>query len=211
MTPDASPFALARLLELPGWCPDARLVANDQAFDAVRVAVGRMGVIYSLILEVVPEYHLIEVNLQHTWSELRAQLVASSITPGTAAGIFKAPLTDLESGWFRSEVLARTLVVYPSELPNDSIARFRFTGDANHGVEPPQNMWKEKHYREMLAELGLSDLATELRGQPVKKLHHLNIAINLAKPDQCGVTRRWVHAPSALTVNMRRADRGPLI
>jgi hypothetical protein len=37
------------------------------AFDPIRVGVGRMGIIYSIILEVVPAYDLIEVNLEHFW------------------------------------------------------------------------------------------------------------------------------------------------
>src|SRR4051794_31108622 len=110
ITPEAGIFADERVFTLPDWCEDAHIFANDDAFDTVRVGVGRMGVIYSMILEVVPAYSLIEVNLQHTWTELRPQLSTSRITAGNATGIFNAPLTDLESGWFRSEVLARTWI-----------------------------------------------------------------------------------------------------
>ena len=56
ITPQSSLFGDAGLLStLPEWCPDAQIVADDDAFNAVRVGVGRMGVIYSVILEVVED------------------------------------------------------------------------------------------------------------------------------------------------------------
>src|SRR5437763_740082 len=79
----------------------------------VCAGVGRMGVIYSIILEVVPAYGLIEVNLEHRWSEIRAQLSTSRITAGNVSGIFDTPLSDLDSGWFRSQVLDRSEKYYP--------------------------------------------------------------------------------------------------
>src|SRR6202035_4332329 len=82
ITPEVSMFATERLLHLQDWCDDARIVANDNAFDAVRVGVGRMGVIYSMILEVVQAYSLIEVSFEHKWAEIRTQLGASRVSAG---------------------------------------------------------------------------------------------------------------------------------
>ena len=56
VTPEASPFGFPPLVTmLPGWCADARFVPNNDAFNAVRVGVGRMGVVYAVVLEVVPQ------------------------------------------------------------------------------------------------------------------------------------------------------------
>ena len=168
ITPEASIFAGERISASPAWCDDALIVANNDAFDAVRVGVGRMGVIYSMVLEVVPQYGLVEVNLEHAWSEIREQLNTSRVSP--VSGMFDASLTDLESGWFRSEVLARTMIIYltPS-YPDDSTATFRYVSGPGH-AEPPENEFKERHYQEMLASLGLADFAADLRGEPPKPL-----------------------------------------
>ena len=83
VTPAAStPFGHAPLVTtLPGWCSDTRIVADNDAFNAVRVGVGRFGVVYALVLEVVPQFTLIEVNLEHRWSAIRPQLTMSQLQP----------------------------------------------------------------------------------------------------------------------------------
>jgi hypothetical protein len=203
ITPEVSVFSTEQVLKLQNWCDDARMVANDNAFDAVRVGVGRMGVIYSMILEVVPAYGLIEVNLEHRWSEIRPLLGTSRVSPGNVTGVFDTPLRDLESGWFRSEVLARTQEVF-SLFHRHSVSTFRYVGGPSRHVEPGTSPEKEKHYREMLASLGLGDLALDLRRTQARRLHHLNIAINLARPDQCWVTRRWRLQGPVRSVHLER-------
>src|SRR6266851_10519389 len=111
ITPADSPFGSPSLVTaLENWCPDTRILADDDVFNAVRVGVGRFGVVYSIVLEVVPQYTLIEVSLEHRWSEIRAELAASRITGGGVTGVFSAPFSDFDSGWFRNEVLMRTYV-----------------------------------------------------------------------------------------------------
>lgn len=56
------------------WHP--KFIADDDLLNAVKVAVGRVGVIYSVILEVVPKYFLLESNKEHQWSEVIPQLYA---------------------------------------------------------------------------------------------------------------------------------------
>ncbi len=202
ITPEVSIFANEEVLRTQDWCDDARIVANDQAFDAVRVSVGRMGVIYSMVLEVVQAYWLFEVNLEHAWTEIRRQLNDSvtGLKAGKTAGVFDAPLRDLESGWFRSELLGRT---------EETGGKFRYIGGPNRHVEPPPSPAKEQHYREMLQSLGLGGLAVSLRGWPARKLHHANIVVNLARPTQCWVTRRWRFPRSIRTLipPKRRRDK----
>jgi D-arabinono-1,4-lactone oxidase len=204
ITPEVSLFATERVLNLQDWCDDARIVANDHAFNAVRVGVGRMGVIYSMILEVVPAYSLIEVNLEHKWGEIRAQLDGSRVSAADVSGVFDARLRDLESGWFRSEMLGRTEVTSPH-------GTFRYAGGPNRHVEPPDSPQKQTLYREMLKSLKLDGLADDLRGSQVKKLHHINIVLNLARPDQCWITRRWSVPGPVRSVGLERGEQDPIL
>ena len=115
VTPSASPFSFAPLVaQLPDWCADAQFVADDDTFAAVRLGVGRMGAVYAVVLEVVEQYTLVEANFEHRWSELRARLAGSQLTPTSQTGVFDAPLGDLDSGFFRTEVLRRTY--YPAVM-----------------------------------------------------------------------------------------------
>jgi hypothetical protein len=42
-------------------CKDVEIVRDDRIFDAVRVACGRCGVIYSLVIEVRPQFRVVQV------------------------------------------------------------------------------------------------------------------------------------------------------
>jgi hypothetical protein len=48
-----------------------QIVTNDEAFNAAVVAVGRMGIVYSVVLEVRPQYMLLENNRKDTWNNVR--------------------------------------------------------------------------------------------------------------------------------------------
>ena len=187
VTPAKSAFGAAALVTaLPGWCPDARLIADDDAFDAVRLGVGRMGVVYSVVLEVVEQYTLIETNFEYRWSELKPKLATSRLLPSGETGIFHEPLQDLDGGFFRTEVLRRTQ--YPAVVQNPE-----FTYVAGPGW-PNVPGYFDAHpeiYAPLLGRLGLSGLADDLRGGAVMPLHHLNIAIALPSPGRCWVRRRW--------------------
>jgi FAD/FMN-containing dehydrogenase len=54
--PDADQELLAILP-----CPDTKIVRNDRIFDAVRVACGRFGVMYSVVLEVRTQFRVAQV------------------------------------------------------------------------------------------------------------------------------------------------------
>jgi D-arabinono-1,4-lactone oxidase len=62
ITPKRSIFSGAEIRQMHDWPLSGEILADDDAFDAVRVAVGRMGVVYSMILEVVAPYSLLEVT-----------------------------------------------------------------------------------------------------------------------------------------------------
>lgn len=189
ITSEQSPFANEELLKLEGWCEEARVVANDDAFNAVRVAVGRMGVVYSMIFEVEPAYSLIEVNFEDTWQDVSAGLQAGmqGLRVGKRAGIFDAPLSGLEDGWFRSEMLSRT----KTTGHHDDLEYV--PGPRRRATPPPAPAVKER-YRKMLGSAplaALAGLADELRGRPPSVLFSINIALNLIRPTQCWVSRRW--------------------
>jgi len=86
---------------LPGWCPDTWVVRDDDWFRAALLTVGRFGVVYSMILEVPEQYHLLETTnmspgssagMQHIlWSDTRAQLHASVNQGYDSGGVFDAP------------------------------------------------------------------------------------------------------------------------
>ncbi len=62
--------------------PDRTLVQDDGWFRAVVVGMGCMGLIYSVMLEVVPLYYLREVRVRSTWSEVRGELESDKAPRG---------------------------------------------------------------------------------------------------------------------------------
>jgi hypothetical protein len=188
-----SPFGFAPLVtQLPGWCPDARFIAEDDTFAAVRLGAGRMGAIYSIVLEVVEQYTLVETNFEYRWPEVSARLATSRLLgSGGPTGLFDTPLRDLDADFFRTEVLRRTY--YPAVVQD---ARFTYV----RGPEkwPGVPAYFDAHpevYTRLLGDLKLTALADDLRGGPVMPLHHLNIGISLSNPERCWIRRRWKRLP----------------
>jgi hypothetical protein len=76
---------------IPGWCNDTIVRYDDELFYAALVGVGRLGVIYALVLEVEPDYWLLERRTPQgeSWSAVLAELT-TSITSGysSPSGIF---------------------------------------------------------------------------------------------------------------------------
>jgi hypothetical protein len=212
ITPQASPFSDAVLAStLPDWCPDARVVSDNNTFDAVRVSVGRMGVIYSAILEVIPAYTLVEVNLEHRWSDVRAQLASSSIVDGILAGIFDAPLTDLDSGWFRTEVLERSIYRVGSPWLAYEPGPPIWPGVPSYFDSHPQEYFDLLARRTASGGLGLSALADDLRGGNAMPLHHMNLAVSLSTPDRCWIRRRWSRQKPVRPFELAPGDDDPLV
>src|SRR5438270_559768 len=55
--------------------PEWTLLQDDDAFNASRVAMGCLGVIYSVTLAVQPKFYLREVRTLTTWDEVREKLL----------------------------------------------------------------------------------------------------------------------------------------
>jgi hypothetical protein len=91
----------------PGWCPDTKVVRDDDWFRAPIVSVGRCGVIYSVVLEVTRQFRLLDQSEKKvSWSVTRAQLESS-------------PVVDTRDG-----VSARGIFDRPSPEPDHSPLRF---------------------------------------------------------------------------------------
>jgi D-arabinono-1,4-lactone oxidase/FAD binding domain-containing protein len=59
--------------------PDRTLVQDDHWFAAVRVGMGCLGVIYSVMLDVVPSYWLKEVRTVRPWSAVKDDLLRGDV------------------------------------------------------------------------------------------------------------------------------------
>jgi hypothetical protein len=83
--PVTSSARLGRVLP----CPDTLVVRDDEALDAIVVGLGRFGVIYSVILEVVPAYSLAKERVMRALGDMLERL-----RQGIDDGTFLAPLLD---------------------------------------------------------------------------------------------------------------------
>lgn len=189
LTPTTSIFADVASTAPALLCYDAKIVADDHAFDAVRVGVGRFGVLYAMVLEVVEGYGIVEANLEHVWSNVRTELATTGMSGPSRTGLFAAPLTDLDRGWVRSNVI--------DNAPTVPLGLGAFGGDAGHEI--------------LLNELGVRALADDLRDGPSRSLRHLNIVVNLCSPDQCWITRRWAVPVTTAVTNMTKPPPDPLV
>ena len=254
VTPEKSIFTGDVVMTMAGWPETGLIVANDEAFNAVRVAVGRMGVIYSMILEVVEPYTLVEVSHQggsfpsqvqklthvgevfahgqiftnpgqdrNSWPRVRDQLAVSGVVDGHPTGLFSTSIDDVERGWLREEVIGPTAdavaaafeAMRRAERSNspwlslsllDPVAlalatefyamltpeaRVQLDVQALFGASTRAALEENGLIEFVVKNMGLSQLAQDLRGAPSTPLRHLNIAVSLASTNVCWVTRRW--------------------
>lgn len=71
-------------------CADARIVRNDDLFNAAVVGLGRFGIIYSMVLRVVPAFRLAEFGVK-----LPTPVVLAQLRIGTSRPDPLRPLLDL--------------------------------------------------------------------------------------------------------------------
>jgi hypothetical protein len=218
ITPQTTIFGNQGLLSvLPDWCPDTQIVADDTTFDAARVGVGRMGVIYAVIMEVVENYTLIDVNLEHRWNEVRAALAVTSAAGGNLTGIFDQSLADLDDTWLQTEVLKRSVYVggpgggwggtSPSGWgwsfnPGGEPGFYYASGWPGWASLPPYFQDHPDVYSQIISNAGLDTLAAELRGGAPMLLHHMNLAISLSTTERCWIRRRWSRQQAVDPVNL---------
>ncbi len=67
-------------------CADIRIEYDTELFNAVLVSAGRMGVIYSAVVEVVNAFNLIETRTRTNWNAARARIQSEIIDGGPSPG-----------------------------------------------------------------------------------------------------------------------------
>lgn len=67
-------FALTNENSLRSIYPSLNVIRDDEVFNAVLVAAGRMGIIYSVVLKVMRQYGLRQVRVSGLWSEVSQRL-----------------------------------------------------------------------------------------------------------------------------------------
>jgi hypothetical protein len=80
-----------KLRGLSYWSPNTKIIRDDDIFFATLVSCGRMGVIYSLIIEVVDAYYLKEARVITLW-----QVVRDSLLGRPKAQLFEAMKESME-------------------------------------------------------------------------------------------------------------------
>jgi hypothetical protein len=101
------------LLALNMPCVAERIVSDDKLFDAALVSVGRMGIIYSLVIEVVDQFILREIRFQSTWSAMSSNIMLG--TP-VAEGFKGSPTTvgAISDLWSANRFLEIVILPYPN-------------------------------------------------------------------------------------------------
>jgi FAD/FMN-containing dehydrogenase len=103
------------------------LVQDDHVFDAVAVAMGCMGIVWTVLLEVRERYYLREVRVLRAWAQVRADLEAGDVLERNRHYelVFSPYEHRLKHGFL---VTTRNIVDRPHDLGRDKRMR-------NRGVE----------------------------------------------------------------------------
>lgn len=75
------PASMERLRAAGTLCADAAVVYDDRTFNAVLVSAGRMGILYSVVIEAVDAYRLRETREPRPWSGVAALLRTAGLEP----------------------------------------------------------------------------------------------------------------------------------
>jgi hypothetical protein len=129
-------------------CKDTRVVRDDRVFDAVRVACGRFGVIYSLVLEVRRQFRVVQVVTTPSAAAVLKALRDGQNTPSVFTPLLRllnndpvpAGLEDAQGVPYFFEL------VFNSQRPSDVWARRRWvTTDPNKPdrLNPPYKSQQE--------------------------------------------------------------------
>ncbi len=122
----------ALLAVLP--CKETKVVRDDRLFDAVRVACGRFGVIYSLVLEVRRQFRVVQVVTTPSATAVRSALRAGQNTPSVFTPLFRLLNNDpIPAGLEDAQGVPYFLeVIFNSQRPSDVWVRRRWvTTDPN--------------------------------------------------------------------------------
>lgn len=204
-----SSITIDQLAADPNWCPDARLVKDDDLLDALRVSVGRFGAIYAVVLEVVPQYAMLEVTSTENWASLRPLLSSSG---RVGEGVFACPVTTAATGWLAETLVApldRQIAGYDAQQADQR----NVGGLQGQGAEDP---WEAEVRTRRKSFLGLDDVVDDagrsVLAQGEHALTHLNVVIALGRPvPRTWVQRRWrVPVPAQQSQILPKAPHGEI-
>ena len=110
-------------------CVAGRIISNNDILNAVLVSMGRMGVIYSMVVEVVNQFVLEEVRFKSDWATVSSSVVlGASGDPGT--------ISDL---WLNNRFLQIVLLPYGSSGNHDCYVSIRNIPPAGTPLKPDPN------------------------------------------------------------------------
>lgn len=121
---DADNAALRAVLP----CNDIEVVRDDRIFDAVRVACGRFGVIYSLVLEVRRQFRVVEVVTTPSAASVLQALRDGQGTPSIFTPLFRLLSADpVPAGFSDAQGVPYYLeILFNSQRPSDVWVRRRW-------------------------------------------------------------------------------------
>ena len=188
------------LRSVPGWCPDTRVIASDDCLQAATVAVGRFGVVYAVVLEVVDQYGLFEVSERGPdWlgaTGLRAQL---GTTRSTNEGILRTDLTPLSdtNGWLHQTLLApldAALVRLDEEVKGLPVndGRDLVLSDYDEAWYATLRSWIVQRRAAFESVVNAPAVSGPVLDGGPHPLRHINIVLSLLNPGlDCWIERRW--------------------
>jgi hypothetical protein len=123
---------------------DLTILQDDDALDSVLVSVGRMGVIYSVVLQVVTAHAIEETRQRRTWSAVQRELLDSTsrLFSQRSLQVVVNPLPTGRHGERTCWVTQRRTIPLPQPLPRRWRGRrLRGTPDTA-GHNPPADLRK---------------------------------------------------------------------
>jgi hypothetical protein len=123
-------------------CKDIEIVRDDLIFDAVRVACGRFGVVYSLVLEVRRQFRVVQVVTTPTAASVLQALREGQSTGHLLTPLFRLLARDPAPGGFSDAqgVPYFVDITFNSQRPSDVWARRRWEtvtdGSTDTSFEP---------------------------------------------------------------------------
>ena len=109
-------------------CKDIEIVRDDRIFDAVRVACGRFGVIYSLVLEVRRQFRVVQVTTSPSGASVLQALRDGQSTGSLFTPLFRLLAQDPAPPGFSDAVGVPYFVdiIFNSQRPSDVWVRRRW-------------------------------------------------------------------------------------
>lgn len=123
---DPARMAMAR--DAGALCADIRIVHDDELFRAALVSLGRMGIIYSFVIEAVDAFKLVENRDARSWSSQAAWIRANIV--GVSPAAYSGPrFLEIVINPYRNQANDRDCVVTRRDPTGDPISEETFTPD----------------------------------------------------------------------------------